>query len=481
MEEILKSIEVLNGTVLNSIDVQGLALDSRKVKNGYLFFAYKGLKTDGHEYIASAVNNGASIIVLDNPDFLDQHECSYVLVKDARRTVSKIASAFYDNPSGKLTVTGITGTNGKTTVASLLSDVFTDLGFKCGLISTIRIKYQDKEIPAQLTTPDPLSLQEVFHEMYEAGVTHVFMEVSSHAIEQGRTSNIDFDLAVFTNLSRDHLDYHETFAEYLKAKQGLFDGMKASAHVLTNIDDRNGMIMVQNSKANIHTYALKRPADFKGKVISNELTGLHLSFEEKEVYLKLVGYFNGYNALAVYAAGVLLGQDPEDILRALSNHDSAEGRMDIVRNPESGITGIVDYAHTPDALQKVLETLVVTKNKNARIITVLGCGGNRDKGKRPQMASIAGKFSGTVILTSDNPRDEDPEVILDEMFEGVIEEKRNIVFRITNRKEAIKMACNLARRGDVILVAGKGHENYQEIKGQRFPFNDKKILSAFMH
>ncbi|MBT8229496.1 MAG: UDP-N-acetylmuramoyl-L-alanyl-D-glutamate--2,6-diaminopimelate ligase, partial [Bacteroidia bacterium] len=297
----------------------------------------------------------------------------------------------------------------------------------------------------------------------------------------GRTSNIDFDLAVFTNLSRDHLDYHETFAEYLKAKQGLFDGMKASADVLTNIDDRNGMIMVQNSKANIHTYALKRPADFKGKVISNELTGLHLSFEEKEVYLKLVGYFNGYNALAVYAAGVLLGQDPEDILRSLSNHDSAEGRMDIVRNPESGITGIVDYAHTPDALQKVLETLVVTKNKNARIITVLGCGGNRDKGKRPQMASIAGKFSGTVILTSDNPRDEDPEVILDEMFEGVIEEKRNIVFRITNRKEAIKMACNLARRGDVILVAGKGHENYQEIKGQRFPFNDKKILSAFMH
>lgn len=481
LDKILKSIHLLNDVEINNIEITGLAIDSRKVKKGYLFFAYKGYASNGHDYIADAIENGAVGIILDDENYITKGASRFLLVPDARKCVSTVASQFYDHPTSKLKVVGITGTNGKTTIANILHGTFQGLGRKAGLISTIEIKYGDKTIPSALTTPDALSLQKTFFEMLDVGCTHVFMEVSSHALDQGRTDNIDFDGAVFTNLSHDHLDYHESFAEYLKAKKKLFDGLKDDAFALTNIDDKNGVIITQNCKASTYSYGLKKPADYKGKIISDEISGLHMSINGIEVYLRMIGEFNAYNMTAAFAVSELLEMDDQDIMRNLSEQIGARGRMEIVKTDTADYTGIVDYAHTPDALEKVLETLIKIKRRDQNLITIVGAGGNRDKAKRPKMARIASKLGDVVILTSDNPRDEDPVEIINDMMKGVKEKDEKHVFRITERKDAIKMSCSLAKEGDIILIAGKGHEEYQEIKGQRFPFNDKQILSAFMH
>ncbi|NNE25873.1 MAG: UDP-N-acetylmuramoyl-L-alanyl-D-glutamate--2,6-diaminopimelate ligase [Saprospiraceae bacterium] len=481
LEKILQSVNILNTVDLNDVQINGITMDSRQVKEGFLFIAYKGTHSNGHDYIASAVEKGAHVIVLDDPSYIEESSAKFVQVQDARQLTSELASRFYDHPSKQLKVVGITGTNGKTTVATLLHELYQALGFTTGLISTIKIKFGDTEVPAKLTTPDPISLQAMFAEMVDAGLSHVFMEVSSHALDQGRVAAVDFDAALFTNLSHDHLDYHKTFQNYLKAKKKLFDGLKEEAVAITNIDDKNGRIMIQNCKASSFGYALKRPTDFKSKMIANDIAGLHLEIGETEIFLKLVGFFNAYNATLAFAFAIVDGLEKSKVLQAISQLSSADGRMDIIRTQEAGYTAVVDYAHTPDALSKVLETIQNIKKPNQNIITVVGCGGNRDKEKRPKMAAIGAQYSNKLILTSDNPRDEDPEDILSDMMAGMTDDEINKSLKITDRKEAIKMACMLAQDGDIILVAGKGHETYQEIKGQRFPFDDKKILNAFMH
>jgi len=481
LEDILESVVVKNKIDTTDDVVNGIALDSRKVDKGFLFMAYKGVALDGHDFIKQAIEKGAEYILIDNESYLNVYDAKYILVDDAKKVSSKIAAGFFDYPTEKLVVTGVTGTNGKTSVASLLYGLFGAAGIKSGLVSTIENRYLDVRVDSKLTTPDTISLQALFRKMLDAGVTHVFMEVSSHALDQGRVDNIDFDLAVFTNITHDHLDYHGTFSEYIKAKKLLFDNLDSSAKALVNLDDRNGEVMVQNSKAEIFNYALKRPSDFKGKVIANEISGLHLSINGQEVYLRLIGHFNAYNGLAIYGTAVTLGLEEHDVLRLMSQLRTAEGRMDFVQSEDVGYTGIVDYAHTPDALEKVLSTLSDIKTNDSQLIAIVGAGGNRDKAKRPKMAKIGFKLSDVLIVTSDNPRDEEPDAIIKDMLDGLTQEEQKNVLQIQDRKEAIKMACMLAKDGDIILIAGKGHEKYQEIKGQRFPFDDKKIISAFMH
>ncbi|NNE13497.1 MAG: UDP-N-acetylmuramoyl-L-alanyl-D-glutamate--2,6-diaminopimelate ligase [Saprospiraceae bacterium] len=461
--------------------VYDITIDSRKVKEKSLFIAYKGYALNGHEFIKQAIENGATTILLEDENYINDSNINFILVNNAKILLGEIASAFYDNPSSSLKVVGITGTNGKTTVASLLHNLFFNLGFKSGLLSTIINKVGEKELSTNLTTPDAISIQKMFRQMVDEGVEYVFMEVSSHALDQGRVSNVQFDIAVFTNISRDHLDYHDTFLDYINAKRKLFNDLPKSAKALVNIDDVNGKIMIQNSKANVVTYALRKPADFKVKILSNSIEGLHLVMQGHEVYLKLIGDFNAYNAMAVYGVATMLGIDEMEVLTTLSNLIAIEGRMDIVKSDVKGITGVIDYAHTPDALEQVLTTIAELNIQKGRIITVVGCGGNRDKGKRPLMGKIASRLSTITVLTSDNPRDENPNVIIEEMMEGVEKENEEKVVKIENRKEAIKMAALMAKPGDIILIAGKGHEKYQEIKGQKLPFNDKKIFSAFMH
>ena len=479
LEEILDAKHVKNQFDSWDLTINGIAIDSRQVKKDFKFVAYKGTTLDGHQYMLKAIEQGAKVIVLENQDYISDN-AYYILVDDARNLASEIACNYYDNASEELNVIGITGTNGKTTTASLLYKLFSKLGFKCGLLSTIENRIGDRVIPAELTTPDALSLQRMFREMVSENVTHVFMEVSSHALHQGRVKHIDFDVAVFTNITRDHLDYHNTFLEYINAKRILFNELKKSAHALVNIDDINGKVMVQNSKANVVTYALRKPADFKSKVIANDIKGLHLMIQDHEVFLKLVGHFNAYNALAVYGVASILGIESLETLTALSALVAIEGRMDIVLSQKKNITGIIDYSHTPDALEKALTTIKELNTQKGRIITVVGCGGDRDKGKRPLMAKVACKWSDVIVLTSDNPRNEIPSDIIDDMMEGVSEEKENNVLRIEERKEGIKMAVFMSRPGDIILIAGKGHEKYQEVGGQKFPFNDKEIFSALI-
>lgn len=458
--------------------VSDIVIDSRKCKADSLFIAYQGTMQDSHEFIESAINNGASVIVLDNPEYLGLFDVTYVQVENTQQVISKIAANFYDHPSAKLKIVGVTGTNGKTTTTDLLHKLFFRLGYKSGLVSTIKVSFGSYQQSAKLTTPDAISLQRLFKDMFDDGVTHVFMEVSSHAIVQGRVDNIAFDHLVFTNLSHDHLDYHKTFKEYLQAKKIIFDRLPKGCSVLTNIDDPNGLVMVQNCEAEIETYALRRTADFKGKIISNELSGLHLSINGEEVYLRLAGEFNAYNALAVYGTAKALDCEMNEVLRELSSLLPAEGRLQIVRSERVAYTAVVDYAHTPDALEKVLKTLVKTKTVTSKLITVVGCGGDRDKLKRPIMAKVAELYSDIVLLTSDNPRTEDPNEILEDMLKGLTNE--NEVIKIVDRRQAIKTACLMASEGDVILIAGKGHENYQDINGEKFPFDDKKIVESFM-
>ncbi|MGZ3862896.1 MAG: UDP-N-acetylmuramoyl-L-alanyl-D-glutamate--2,6-diaminopimelate ligase [Bacteroidia bacterium] len=466
-------LEEIVGTT--HVAVSSITFDSRKVKKDSLFIAVRGTTVDGHSFIDKAIESGALAIVCEEIPEKRIEEITYVKVKNATYALGIIAANFYDNPSQKLKLIGVTGTNGKTTTVTLLYNLFKSLGYTVGLLSTVKNKIQNEEIPATHTTPDAISLNELLCQMVEKGCQYAFMEVSSHAVVQHRVTGIQFAGGVFTNVTHDHLDYHKTFDEYIKAKKGFFDMLPEDSFALTNKDDANGMIMLQNSRAHRVTYAIKSPADHKCRIIENHLNGLLLNIDGKEVWVKLIGTFNAYNVLAVYSVAVLLKQDPTNILTALSTLNSVEGRFQYIKS-ENGIIGIVDYAHTPDALKNVLETIKGIRTGNEQVITLAGCGGDRDSAKRPVMAQIACKYSNKVILTSDNPRSEDPEEILNQMQKGVDPVDAKKTLRITDRREAIKTACSLAKPGDIILVAGKGHEKYQEIKGVKHPFDDFEIL-----
>lgn len=464
--------EVINST---HMAIASVVSDSRKVKKGSLFVATKGTSSDGHTFIQKAIESGAVAIVCEELPDIQENGITYVKVSNASYSLGIMACNFYDNPSEKLKLIGVTGTNGKTTTVTLLFNLFKSLGYSVGLLSTVENRINTTSIVATHTTPDAISLNELLHTMVEQNCEYVFMEVSSHAVVQHRIAGLNFTGAVFTNITHDHLDYHKTFDEYIKAKKTFFDMLPSTAFALVNKDDRNGVIMIQNTKAKRYTYALKNIADFKCKIIENHLAGLFLNIDNLELWVKLIGTFNAYNVLAVYATAVLLKLDKTNILTALSNLNSVEGRFQYVKSP-NGIIGIVDYAHTPDALKNVLETIKDIRTGNEQVITLVGCGGDRDSAKRPVMAAIACEYSNKVILTSDNPRSEDPEEILNQMQKGVNPVDVKKTLRITDRKEAIRTACTLGNAGDIILIAGKGHEKYQEIKGVKHPFDDLEIL-----
>ncbi len=480
LKNILSHVQVLELIGKDDIQIQGLAIDSRKAKDAYAFIAIKGTLTNGHEYIDAAIKNGASAIICEELPTNLIDNITYCKIQNSKEEAGKIAAEFYEHPSHKLKLVGVTGTNGKTTTATLLYNLFTTLGFKVGLLSTIENKIGNEIIPATHTTPDAISLNELLDEMVVAGCEYAFMEVSSHAIDQRRIAGVKFQGGIFTNLSHDHLDYHQNFQSYLEAKKLFFDELPKTAFALTNVDDRRGNVMLQNSKAKKYPYALKKTAAFKAKIIENSLAGLQLDLDGTEFHGRLIGEFNAYNYLAVYGTAMLLGMDRFEVLTALSNLETAEGRFDYYFSETSGKTGIVDYAHTPDALEKVLATIDKLRRKSSQVLTVVGCGGDRDKTKRPIMADTACTYSNRVILTSDNPRSEKPETIIEEMEKGVKITDKAKVLSITDRKQAIKTACALAQRGDIILVAGKGHEKYQETNGVRRPFDDKKILNEFL-
>ena len=453
-----------------------LCFDSRKASQGALFFAIPGTQVDGHSFLPQVFDQGCSACVVEVlPENLPAH-VTCILVKDANAAMAEIAHVFFGKPSEKLQLVGITGTNGKTTSVTLLFELFKNLGHRCGLISTVHNKIQDQIIPSTHTTPDALSLNSLLREMLAAGCTHVFMEVSSHAVVQKRIHGLCFKGAIFSNITRDHLDFHETFDAYIKAKKGFFDELGSDAFALTNVDDKRGAVMLQNTKAKKYTYGLLNAADFKAKIISNSIAGLELFIDEQAIHAQLIGMFNAYNLLAIYSTAILLGENKEEVLIQLSALKTAPGRFEQMIGPGQKIA-IIDYAHTPDALENVLKTIQVIRNKDQKIITVLGCGGNRDTGKRPIMASLASEYSDFVVLTSDNPRFEDPALILKQMEMGV--EVKNVlkVKSIIDRREAIFTAIQLiAKKGDIILVAGKGHENYQDIQGVKHHFDDKEVV-----
>lgn len=472
--------ELIQGS--SDLEISRITSDSREANEGVLFVALKGTVTDGHTFIPQAIEKGAQAILCEEvPEDMPQG-VTILRVEHTDQVLGSVASNFYGHPSEKLQLVGVTGTNGKTTIATLLYRLFTGLGYPSGLISTVCIMVKDIETPSKLTTPDALSLQKYLAEMVDAGCKYAFMEVSSHAVHQFRIQGCLFKGGIFTNLTRDHLDYHGTFLNYLHAKQGFFDGLPKEAFALTNIDEQNGQVMVQNTQAEIHTYGLKREADFKGKILEQHLDGTDMLFNGKEVFTRLVGTFNAYNLLAVYGAAVLLGANQEDVLRILSNLRPVDGRFQTLTSPK-GYVAIIDYAHTPDALQNVLTTLKdLQKNHGGRIITVVGAGGNRDAGKRPIMASVSAEYSDILILTSDNPRKEDPDKIIAEMATGLSQQQSLHTLQISNRREAIRTACTMAMPKDIILIAGKGHETYQEINGIRHHFSDfeevEKIIES---
>lgn len=476
LSELLKNVKpiAVHGDI--DIDIKGVNIDSRKIENGHLFIAMKGTQVDGHKFIDKAITLGATAILLeDMPETLED-KVTYVQVKSTEEDAGKVATLFYGDPSKKLKLVGVTGTNGKTTIATLLYEMFREFGYKVGLLSTVCNYIDDKAIPADHTTPDPIELNRLLGDMVAEGCEYAFMECSSHAIHQRRISGLDFTGAIFTNLTRDHLDYHKTFENYRNAKKMFFDDLSKNAFAITNADDKNGMIMVQNTKATIKTYSIKRMADFRAKILECHFEGMYLEIDGKEVGVQFIGKFNVSNLLAVYGAAVMLGKKPEDILVALSTLKSVNGRLEPIQSPE-GYTAIVDYAHTPDALENVLAAIhEVLDTKGGHIITVCGAGGHRDKGKRPLMAQEAVKQSDTVILTSDNPRDEDPQAIINDMLVGLDTKQKKKVLNIVDRKEAIRTAAMMAKKGDVILVAGKGHENYQEINGVKHHFDDHEVI-----
>ena len=471
------AIESINGST--DIAVNKIDFDSRKIEQNDIFIAIRGAISDGHDYIQKAIDLGAKTIVCDAfPEVLVKG-VTYVQVLDTNKALAYMAANYFGNPSESLKLVGITGTNGKTTIASLLYQLFKKAGFKVGLLSTVKIMVDDVEFKATHTTPDSITINYYLAEMKAADVDYCFMEVSSHGIHQKRTEALFFAGGVFTNLSHDHLDYHPTFAEYRDVKKSFFDHLPKTAFALSNIDDKNGVVMLQNTVAKKRTYALKSYADYKAQILENQLSGLLLKIDVNEVWVKLIGTFNAYNVLAIYGTAIELGLDSLETLRLLSELESVSGRFQYIIS-DSNITAIVDYAHTPDALENVLKTINDIRTKNEQLITVVGCGGNRDKTKRPIMAGIASDLSDKAILTSDNPRNEDPDVIISEMELGVAAQNYKKILTITDRKQAIKTACQLAQPNDIILIAGKGHETYQEIKGIRHDFDDMKIVKEIL-
>lgn len=472
---ILRGIPVTEVSGNLDVMISRISFDSRKIVEGCLFVAISGTQTDGNRFIRDAISSGARAIMCEQlPEQLEEN-ITYILVGDSAFSLGVAAANFFENPSKQLRLVGVTGTNGKTTVATLLYQLFGELGYACGLLSTVENRVVDRIVEATHTTPDPVQLNDLLREMVDQGCDYCFMEVSSHAIVQQRIAGLVFAGGIFTNITHDHLDFHQTFDQYIKAKQTFFDGLDKFAFALYNQDDRNGAIMVQNSFAHKKSYALKSIADFKSKVLETHFEGTLLQFEGQEVWVNLIGEFNAYNLLAVYGAAVLLEQETVKILTALSSIKGAEGRFD-VQISANGVIGIVDYAHTPDAVKNVLETIARLRKGDEQVITVLGCGGDRDKTKRPEMAAVAIRNSNKLIITSDNPRTEDPMAIIHDMQSGVPMASKKHVFSIADRREAIRAACHLAQTGDVVLVAGKGHEKYQEINGEKLPFDDKEIL-----
>lgn len=465
-------VETIHGSL--DIAIEKIEFDSRRADATSLFFAIKGTMTDGHKFLPQVIENGCQVLVVQELPEFELKNCTVILVKDSLRALALASANFYDNPSRKLKLVGVTGTNGKTTTATLLHRAFSNLGFACGLLSTVVNKIGQVEIPSTHTTPDPVQLNKLLADMVNSGCEFVFMEVSSHAIHQERIGGLHFAGAIFSNITHDHLDYHKTFSEYIKVKKRFFDELDSTAFALTNCDDKNGLIMFQNSKAKKFTYALKSPADFKVKVLENQFSGMLLQINGKEVWTKLIGEFNAYNVLAVYATGILLNQDEQELLQVISSLDSVSGRFQYLKS-KTGITAIVDYAHTPDALENVLSTIASIRNRDEKVITIVGCGGDRDSAKRPEMARIACEMSNQVILTSDNPRTEDPQAILNQMMEGVPVEKLGNTLSISDRAQAIKTAVAMAQPNDIILIAGKGHEKYQEIQGVKYDFDDFEV------
>ena len=475
LEEIIQgvAIEEIKGDILK--EIKGIHIDSRLVEEGDMFVAVKGTQTDGHAYIEKAIEKGVIAIVCETlPEHINE-QLTYIKVNHTEDLVGKLATTFYGNPTSKLKLIGVTGTNGKTTIATLLYNMFRKFGYKVGLISTVCNYIDGEAIPTEHTTPDPITLNKLLGRMADEGCKYAFMEVSSHAVAQKRIGGLKFAGGIFTNLTRDHLDYHKTVDNYLKAKKAFFDGLTKDAFALVNLDDKNGLVMTQNTKAKVCTYSLRSLSDFKGKVLEDGFEGMLLDINNIEVFVQFIGRFNAANLLAVYGTACLLGKKPEDVLVALSTLRPVSGRFDSLRSSQ-GYTAIVDYAHTPDALVNVLDTIQEVLNGKGKIITVVGAGGNRDKGKRPIMAQEATKKSDRVIITSDNPRFEEPQDIINDMLAGLGKDDLKKVISIVDRKEAIKTACMLAQTGDVILVAGKGHENYQDIKGVKHHFDDKEVI-----
>lgn len=475
LEEILKSVNVCRWAGDLNIEVTDIQMDSRLVKPGCLFVAVKGTQTDGHAYIGKAIAGGAAAIVCETLPEQTDDKVTYVQVSDSEDAVGKLATTFYGNPTEKLDLVGVTGTNGKTTIATLLYEMFRRFGYKVGLISTVCNYIDGEAIPTDHTTPDPITLNRLLGKMADEGCKYAFMEVSSHSVAQKRIGGLKFAGGIFTNLTRDHLDYHKTFENYLKAKKAFFDGLPKSAFALTNADDKNGLVMVQNTKAKVATYSLRTLCDFKGKVLEDGFEGMLLDINNREVNVQFIGRFNASNLLAVYGAACLLGKQPEEVLIALSILRPISGRFDAIRSPK-GYTAIVDYAHTPDALENVLNAIHEVLKGRGQVITVVGAGGNRDKGKRPLMAQESVKQSDKVVITSDNPRFEEPQDIINDMLAGLTKEDMRKVISIADRREAIRTACMLAQPGDVVLIAGKGHENYQEVKGVKHHFDDKEVV-----
>ena len=480
LKDILYKSRITEVRGSTNIAVESITMDSRAVKSFCLFVAVKGVSTDGHAYIENAIKAGAVAVVCEAIPAEVNDAITYVQVSNSAEALGYIASNFYDNPSEKLKVIAVTGTNGKTTTATLLYRIVRKLGYKAGLLSTVVNRINDKEVPSTHTTPDAISLQKLMSDMVEAGCEYCLMEASSHALHQHRITGVNIKGAVFTNITHDHLDYHKTFNEYIKAKKILFDILPSSAFALINHDDRHSEIMIQNTKAKAKTYALQSMADYKTKILDNSFSGLHLSIDQQELYTRLIGDFNAYNILAVYATCIELGFDKMDVLTAISTVEAPEGRFEYFTNADN-ITAVVDYAHTPDALKNVIETIQNIRTGNERLITVVGCGGDRDRAKRPVMAKLAAELSDQAILTSDNPRSESPEAIIEEMRTGLDPILLRKTLSITDRMEAIRTACSFARPGDIILIAGKGHEKYQEINGVKHPFDDLTIAKETLH
>jgi UDP-N-acetylmuramoyl-L-alanyl-D-glutamate--2,6-diaminopimelate ligase len=476
LQDILYKVSIRSVQGNTGIPVRDLQLDSRKVSEGSVFIAVKGSAVDGHQYIQQVIQQGAAAVICETMPAELKAGVTYVQVENSGAAAGYMAHNFYGQPSEKIKLIGVTGTNGKTTIATLLYKLFTSLGYKCGLLSTVQNHIGDEIVPATHTTPDAINLNALLHQMVSSGCTHVFMETSSHAIHQHRITGLKYAGGLFSNITHDHLDYHKTFDEYIRVKKSFFDLLPSDAFAISNADDKRGQVMLQNTHARKYLYSLRTMAEFKGKILENRLTGLVMTINDQEVHFRLIGEFNAYNLLAVYGAAVCLGEDKQEVLRCLSGITGAEGRFDYMISPAQKIIGIVDYAHTPDALLNVLATIKKLREGHEQIITVVGCGGDRDKTKRPVMAEVTCEHSDKVVFTSDNPRSEDPLQILADMENGLNTAAKRKYVSVPDRKEAIKLAVSMAKSGDIVLIAGKGHEKYQEIKGVKHPFDDKQVM-----